>query len=324
MEGLLFPGISYRHVVLTVPEQLRHYFEEYPRLLGEMVKAGRETLIAVMSRAVGSRLRIGIIAVIQTAGRASNYNPHLHLMVTGGGIDEEGKWHEVKGVSFDYLHREWQCQLCRMLAEEIKGRSISAELEELRREYQQGFVAYWEPKPVRIGKGLAKYLIKYVMSPPIAVSRIIEYDGQEVEYYWQDHKSHRQERAKVSAVEFIRVLVQHILPKGFQRVRYMGLHAVSIRQKIKEQVRQAIGAVMQEAFYFAEAVMRKLGWRAKIKGKFGRDPMRCEQCGAEMVLWKIWVPKRGVIYYLPDDAPLWIEARAALKVEGAAQLCFSF
>ncbi len=55
--------------------------------------------------------------------------------------------------------------------------------------------------------------------------------------------------------------VQHILPKGFQRVRYMGLHAVSIRQKIKEQVRQAIGAVMQEAFYFAEAVMRKFGWR---------------------------------------------------------------
>ena len=142
------------------------------------------------------------------------------------------------------------------------------------------------------------------MSPPIAVSRTIEYDGQEVEYYWQDHKSHRQERAKVSAVEFIRVLVQHILPKGFQRVRYMGLHAVSIRQKITEQVRRAIGAVIQEAFYFAEAMVSKLGWRAKIKSKFGRDPLRCARYGEEMILWKVWTPKKGVVYYLPDDAPV--------------------
>src|SRR5262245_19156398 len=90
------------------------------------------------------------------------------------------------------------------------------------------------------GKGLARYLIKYVASPPISVSRIIAYDGQSVEYCWQDHKRRQQERARVSAVEFIRRLVQHILPRGFQRVRYYGLHAVSIRGQILEPVRRAI------------------------------------------------------------------------------------
>jgi Putative transposase len=63
----------------------------------------------------------------------------------------------------------------------------------------------------------------------------------------------------VSAVEFIRRLVQHILPRGFQRVRYYGLHAVSNRGQILEPVRRAIGAALQLAFSFGEMVMSKLG-----------------------------------------------------------------
>lgn len=106
--------------------------------------------------------------------------------------------------------------------------------------------------------------------------RIIKYDGKEVEYYWQDHKSSKQESARISAVEFIRMLVQHILPKGFQRVRYLGLHAVCLRKKITETVRKAIGAAIQTTFFFGEAVMGELGWWAKIKAKFGRDPMKCD------------------------------------------------
>jgi hypothetical protein len=83
-------------------------------------------------------------------------------------------------------------------------------------------------------------------------------------------KSHQQERSRVTAVEFIRRLVQHILPKEFQRVRYYGLHAGSAREKVVEAVRRAIGAVIQMAFYYAEAIMIKLVWRAKIKREFGR------------------------------------------------------
>jgi Putative transposase len=145
-----------------------------------------------------------------------------------------------------------------------------------------------------------------------------------VEYYWQDHKSHQQERARVTAVEFIRRLVQHIPPKGFQRVRYYGLHAASIREKVVEVVRRRIGAAIQMAFYYAEAIMMKLGWREKIKRKFGRDPMRCERCGEEMVLWKVWTPTHGVVYYLPDDAPKWVESVAWSKTVVQTQLGFTF
>jgi len=248
-------------------------------------------------------------------------------MVTGGGIDEAGKWQEVNTVSYDFLHREWQRQLVARLEEQVRESTITAVLDSLRQEYDRGLVAYLEPKPVKTGKGLAQYLIKYVASPPMAVSRITEYDGQEVEYYWQDHKSHQPQRARVSAVEFIGRLVQHILPEGFQRVRYVGLPAVCLRQKISERVRRAIGAALQLAFSFSEAVLLKLGWRAKIKRKFGRDAMRCERCGEEMILWKVWTPTHGMVYYLPDDAPDWTEATDTEVSSGRvfnAQLSFSF
>jgi len=159
VESWLFPGIDYRHVILTVPEQLRGYFETSPRRLSELVKAGVETLKVVMSRAVGRELQIGAVAVVQTAGRASNYNPHPHLMVTGGGIDEAGKWQEVKTVSYDFLHREWQRQLFARLEEQPRASTIAALLDSLRREYDRGLVAYWEPKPVKTRKGLAQYLM---------------------------------------------------------------------------------------------------------------------------------------------------------------------
>ncbi len=138
VEEWLFPGIDYRHVVLTVPEQLRRYFEGSPRLLSELIKAGVETLNVVMSQAAGQKLQIGVMVVVQTAGRASNYNPHLHVMVTGGGIDEAGKWQEVKTVSYDFLHREWQRQLFAMLEAQVRESTITALLDSLRQEYDRG------------------------------------------------------------------------------------------------------------------------------------------------------------------------------------------
>lgn len=311
-------------MIFTVPEQLRKYFEASPQLLSDIVKIAVETLIEVMSEAVGKKLKIGVIAVIQTSGRASNYNPHIHMMVTSGGIDEQGKWVEINWIKFDYLHKLWQKNLFGVIEKQVFGSEIKILLAELKQKYGKGIVAYWEKKPVKTGKGLAKYLIKYVVSPPIAVSRITEYDGEYVEYYWQDHKSNQQEKAKVSVLEFIRRLVQHILPKGFQRVRYFGLHATCLREKIVETIRKALGAFSQLAFFFGETFLGKLSWRAKILAKFGKDPLKCDICGEELLLWKIWSASHGLIYYFPDDSSDCSEPNLSPKLPVTAQLSFSF
>jgi len=55
--------------------------------------------------------------------------------------------------------------------------------------------------------------------------------------------------------------------------------------------------------------------------KFGKDPLWCERCGTEMVLWKVWMPTRGVVYYLPDDAPEWREVAAPARSLSLAERC---
>lgn len=323
MQTILLP-VNYRHVIFTVPEQLRKYFEASPQLLSDIVAAAVQTLIEVISQAAGKKLKIGVIAVIQTSGRASNYNPHIHIMVTSGGIDETGKWVEINWIKFDYLHKQWQKNLFEVVERLLFGAEIKALLEELKQKYAKGCVAYWEKKSVKTGKGLAKYLIKYVVSPPIAVSRITQYDGEFVEYYWQDHKSSQPLKARVCVLEFIKRLVQHILPKGFQRVRYFGLHATCLREKIAETLRKALGAVSQLAFFFGEVVFSKLSWRAKLLAKFGVDPLKCDICGEELLLWKIWSATNGVIYYFPDDSPDWSEPKPSPKQPVTVQLSFGF
>ena len=89
--------------------------------------------------------------------------------------------------------------------------------------------------PKRV-KGLAKYLAKYVVSPPISVRRIMSYDGQRVKYWYNDHKSGRRKEEEVDVFTFIGRMVQHILPKGMQRIRYYGLHATRIYEKNREKI----------------------------------------------------------------------------------------
>ena len=100
--------------------------------------------------------------------------------------------------------------------------------------YPNGLVAYLEDGQVPVGgQGLAYYLAKYVVSPPISLRRILGYDGQHVRYWYRDHKSGKRQVAQLPVLRFIGRMVQHILPKGFHRIRYYGLHATCKHQRVK-------------------------------------------------------------------------------------------
>jgi len=106
------------------------------------------------------------------------------------------------------------------------------------REYPNGLVAYIEKGDVlRGGKGLARYLAKYVVSPPIFLKRIIKYDGKRVRCWYNDHTTGRRVEEEIDALTFIGRMVQHILPRGFQRIRYYGLHATCRASRIKRRVK---------------------------------------------------------------------------------------
>ena len=186
----LFPAVAYRHVVLTVPEELRVWFYRDPKLLSPLMKVGHECLVDTISHVKREQLELGSIVVLQTAGRSGGYNPHLHILVTSGGLNAKGEWLGYKYLPYEVLHRKWQYYLLSMLRQEVRNPKIKKVIDECWRECKKGLVAWIEKGEVpEGGRGLARYLAKYVVSPPISVRRMEEYDGRGVRYWYNDHQT---------------------------------------------------------------------------------------------------------------------------------------
>jgi len=291
----LLPGIMYRHIVLTMPEFLRTWFYRDPILLGPFMRAGHACLKDILNTCTGSKLDIGNIIVLQTAGRSGHYNPHLHILMTAGGLDQKSQWKSVSYIPYEMMHKKWQYHLLNMLRDNIDDPAVEKDIDQAWKDYPKGFVAFLQNGKVPSGgKGLAKYLAKYVVSPPISVKRIESYDGKSVSYWYRDHKTKQIEHETLAALKFIGRMVQHILPKGFQRIRYYGLHGNVRYKKMREQLADIIPANLPDD-PMGYRVLPGKPFAQRFFESFGKNPLLCPKCNNEMSLELISHPKYGTI-----------------------------
>ena len=145
------------------------------------MKCGVAMLNDALSWFTKVKLEAGDVVVLETAGRAGHWNPHLHILMTSGGVTPQQQWREVDSFPFQVLHKKWQYSLFTMLKQRVGTRAIKAKIDALWRKYTKGLVAYLEAGKVPAGgERLAYYLAQYVVSPPISLRRILSYDGQRV------------------------------------------------------------------------------------------------------------------------------------------------
>jgi hypothetical protein len=134
-----------------------------------------------------------------------------------------------------------------------------------------------------------------VVSPPISLRRIDGYDGQSVTYHYRSHKTERVERERVDVYTFIGRMIQHVFPKGFQRIRYDGVQATKTFAKIKGLMQEALAKV-RGIVKGAIKIIAAQSYRERYRQSSGRDPLRCPHGHHEMDVWKVWHPKYGVVY----------------------------
>jgi Putative transposase len=251
----------------------------------------------VFSRVSGKLLKGGYIVVIQTHGRNGQYNPHLHIIATSGGWDQQARqWVHLDYLPYSMLRKKWQWHLLTMLRQTVKTKEINGLVDACYQRYRNGFVTNVQKGDVPSRyQSLATYLAKYVVSPPISLRRIDRYDGHSVTYHYRSHKSERVERERVDVYTFIGRMVQHTFPKGFQRVRYYGVQATKTFAKLKGLIQEALAKV-KSIVKGAIKIIAPMTYRERYQQSTGRDPLRCPHCKAEMGIWKIWHPKYGVIY----------------------------
>jgi hypothetical protein len=295
---MLHEGVIYRHMVLTMPALLRTTFYQNAKvLLSAFMRCGVTCLDDVFTRVSGRALQGGYIVVIQTHGRNGQYNPHLHIIATSGGWDPQGRqWVHLDYVPYPLLRKKWQWHLLTMLRHTVKTQEIKRLVDTCYTRYREGFVTNVQKGdvPARY-QSLATYLAKYVVSPPISLRRIDRYDGHRVTYHYRSHQSERVERETVAVHTFIGRMIQHVFPKGFQRIRYYGVQATKTFAKLKDVIQEALAQV-KGLIKGAIKILAPLTYRQRYQQSSGRDPLRCPHCQSAMEVWRIWHPTYGVIH----------------------------
>jgi hypothetical protein len=243
------------------------------------------------------KLKGGYIVVLHTHGRNGQYNPHLHLIATSGGWDAKAeRWVHQDYLPYELLNKKWQWHALTMLRQTRPTEALRRLVSRCFRRYPKGFIAQVQQGdvPARY-HSLATYLAKYVVTPPISVRRIDRYDGRRVTYHYRSHRTERVEGETVVVHRFIGLMVQHVVPKGFKRVRYYGVQATKSFAKLKPVIQAALAQV-QHVIKGAIKIIAPMTYRQRYHQSTGRDPWRCPHCQGEMALWRMWLPKYGVIY----------------------------
>jgi len=183
-----------------------------------------------------------------------------------------------------------------MLREELDTEEIERLVDNCYKKYPKGFVANVQKGDVpNRYRSLARYLAKYVVSPPISVRRIDAYDGEKVTYHYRSHQTKRVEEETVGVYTFIGRMIQHVMPKGFKRIRYYGVQATKTFEKVKGEIQQGLSKV-KGIVQGAIKIIAKKGYRERYKDGAGKDPLICPHCKSQMEIWKVWHPDYGVMY----------------------------
>jgi Putative transposase/Transposase zinc-binding domain len=213
--------VPYFHVTITVPAELRQLLRSNQRDgYALLMKAAADAIVELAHdpRYVGGT--VGVLAVLHTWTQQLLFHPHVHCLVTGGGVSDDGRdWHPArKGFLVPF----------KALAKLVRGK-LKAWLASRRPDLIIPDTAWTMPWVVHItawGQGeqaVLDYLARYVFRIAVTNNRIVSLDDRTVTFRYKQRKSSRWKTCRIDGHEFIRRFLQHVLPKGFHKVRYFGL-----------------------------------------------------------------------------------------------------
>ena len=255
------------------------FYQNAAVVLSAFMRCGVQCLDDFYSAVRGKALRGGYITVLHTHGRNGQYHPHLHCIATSGGYDAQGaRWEHLQYLPYDLLRRKWQWHLMSMLRKTLETEAINRLVDTCFRKYPNGLVTNVQKGRVPSQyQSVARYVAKYVVSPPISVRRIDHYDGERVTYHYRSHRTERMEHETVDVATFIGRMVRHTMLKGFKRIRYYGVQATKTFTKVKVAIQAALAKV-EGVVKGAVKIIARMTYRQRYEQSTGRDPCICPHC----------------------------------------------
>ena len=305
-----------------------------------LFKAAWRSLKTMMGDEKWCGAQAGMLAVLHTWGQNLSHHPHLHCIVPTGGLSFEGNtWKNCKksSVLIDVIELSalFQKTFLRLLREtweyegiDFRGQATKyKDIEEWRALFesvQNPWVVYAK-RPSTGPKQTLAYLSRYTHSVAISEHRILELGEQKVKIQYKDYADEdekgipKKKELALEYLDFIKKFVKHILPSGFQKIRYYGIWAASNRKSKLAKCQQLLQHIP------LQLTMKAI--KAIVKQKLGIDPMICRDCSSLNLVTEILeaTPILGKpIYYqngnlMPNRAPpklprhgleKWVEVQA--------------
>lgn len=229
--------VGYFHVIFTVPQKLHGLALANKRLVYQLIfRAAAETLLTIAAAEEHLGAQVGFTAVLHTWGQKLGLHPHLHCVVTAGGLSPDGlRWIHARKNFFlcvEVLGDLFRGKFLDGLKQAFsKGKLIvpqhdpSAWKSLLDRLYRLRWVVYAKP-PFSGPEHVYRYLGRYTHRVAISNHRLLSLRDGNVQFHYRDYADGQKKKTlTLDAVEFIRRFVLHVLPPGFVRIRHYGLLA---------------------------------------------------------------------------------------------------
>jgi hypothetical protein len=244
--------VEYFHVVFTLPDTFNTLALGNKRTVyGVLFDAVAQTLLEVAANPKHLGARIGLIGVLHTWGQNLSLHPHLHCIVPGGGLSEEGKWVNCRpgfflpvrvlskvfhGKFIDGLkHARGRGQLIGAGDDHQFDQLLDAAV-------KHDWVVYAKP-PFGGPEQVLKYLARYTHRIAISNRRLVSVDNQNVTFNFKDYAhGNRPRTLTLDGGEFVRRFLMHAVPNGFMRIRHFGLLANRVRAKNLALCRRLLSA----------------------------------------------------------------------------------
>lgn len=288
--------VPYFHIVFTMPHELHPLVLRNPRRLYSLLfKAASRTLLAIAGDPKHLGADIGVTAVLHTWGQNLLLHPHLHCVVTGGRLaPDQSRWISTRPQYFAPV---------RVLSALFRGKFLAA----LRREYSDGklelprcdphladpahwkqflaslydkhWVVYAKP-PFGGAEQVFRYLGRYTHRVAISNHRLRSLECGRVQFAYRDYAHGARKRTMtLSAVEFLRRFLLHVLPPGFVRIRHYGLFAPCNVPTKLARARESLNVPVETPASLLEAEEPPTWWE-RFREQTGIDVMRCPCCGS--------------------------------------------
>ena len=283
---------EYHHLVLSVPWQFR-----------SVTLVNRKVMLNILFRSAADAIMEwcrdyhdftpGLIAVMHTFGADLKFHPHVHVLVTAGGLSLDGqRWVRRSGTFLmpqAGLKKRWRYQVTSRVNQAHRAGELTMPrlAGDRRRRLKIGMIMAAVLKMiwyVTIGTSLkqvglaVRYIGRYTRRPVIAEGRLLRFDAKWVIFRYKDYSQDgRQSVKKLRVFDFIARLIRHIPDKHFRMVRHYGLFATRVRGTKLAQARRLLGQADPEPTPAPT-------WRERQQARTGVDPLACPVCGTQMEL----------------------------------------